>query len=529
MKRWLIVAIALPVSAQTLGSVLKDGIVIGGGNKKQAEAPPKQAPPAPQTQERRAVAAPEGPPAPAGDAAFQMSLPPGWRAQVQQNGAVVARSGDQASLILIAPVRAANGTASDWLRRAAAQALAPLLPNAQVTGVYPSRMGASGATAAVDFRSAAGPGRANILCFLGKGAGAVYVIAGPAATFGQQRGAMVAALRSFRFNGVTERRAAAGSAGGAAPAANLSFRRFQDPNEASFTVDVPVGWQVQGGTIRKNTVDVRSAVWIQSPDGQAVLRIGDTNIGTFAEPNPTMAMGGFREGSQYSPGYGTVMTVRRYLPGVVFAQEYAMGMARSLQASNFQMRENKQRPDLSQSNPNIGQSSTAGEVSFSCTRGGRENAGYTLAATSRMGNSGMYIWNMLTLVSWIAPPERAGEINAAFERMLKTFQINPQWARQQQQTTAETSRIVSETNDRVSKIITDSYWSRQRSQERSSERFSDYIRGRVRLQDPDTGETLEGTAGSNYYWRVRGTDTIVGSDTPDRPTNIDVSELEEIR
>ncbi|HBY63998.1 MAG TPA: hypothetical protein DEH78_29595, partial [Solibacterales bacterium] len=110
-----------------------------------------------------------------------------------------------------------------------------------------------------------------------------------------------------------------------------------------------------------------------------------------------------------------------------------------------------------------------------------------------------------------------------------TFRVSPQWFGAQQQTTAETSRIVSQTNEQISRTISDSYWSRQRTQDRTNRNFSDSIRGVVRLRDPDTGEELEGTAGKNYYWRVRGTNTIVGQDTPTPPPTIDVTELEQVR
>lgn len=528
MKRGCVTAVlmASALDAQTLGGLLRDGIVVGGGGKKGAATQPPAASTPPASTSPAAAPAPT--PA-TGDPGFRMNLPPGWRAQLLQSGAVIGRSADQNSLILIGPLNAPAGmTAQDWLRRSAAASLQNLLPGAQLSGVFPSRLGRGGAMATFDYRSAAGPGKATMLCFLSGSAGAAYVIAAPAASFTQQRPGMIAALRSFQFTGVTERRAPA-AGGAAAPAVQLSFRRFSDPNENSFSVDVPVNWQVQGGTIRKNSVDVRSAVRLQSPDNAIAIVVGDTNIGTFCEPSQTLAMTGFREGSQYSPGYGTVMIIRRYIPGVQFAQEYAGVMARGFGASSLQMREAKQRPDLSQSNPNINQASTAGEVAFTSVRNGQENAGYVLASTSRMalpGDTG--IWNVITLVGWMAPPSATGTVNAVLDRLMRSFQINAQWARAQQQLTADTSRIVTETNNRVSQIITDSYWSRQRSQDRTSENFSDYIRGRVRLKDPETGEELEGTAGKNYYWRQRGTNTIVGSDTPDRPTNIDVTELEQI-
>ena len=108
--------------------------------------------------------------------------------------------------------------------------------------------------------------------------------------------------------------------------------------------------------------------------------------------------------------------------------------------------------------------------------------------------------------------------------------MNPAWVGQQQQTTMQTSQIVKETGDATSKIITDSYWARQRSQERTNRQFDDYIRGVVRLRDPESGEELEGVSGKNYYYRVPGTNNTVGTDATDFQTrNPDFTELEQVR
>jgi hypothetical protein len=43
----------------------------------------------------------------------------------------------------------------------------------------------------------------------------------------------------------------------------------------------------------------------------------------------------------------------------------------------------------------------------------------------------------------------------------EAFPKNPEWAAMRQNVTANTSQIVSRTNQEISKIISDSYWSRQ--------------------------------------------------------------------
>jgi hypothetical protein len=511
---------------QSLADLLKGGV-------KRGTPPPQQAPqpqqretqqqkqqPAPQLQEPSSLASP------AAGKGFRMQLPPGWRAELTQSRAVVARSGDAASAVIIAPVTAPERvTAYEYLRQYAAPGLRGWLPDATVTNVIPSRLGQTGALASLQFRTAAGPGRAAALLFMSGGLGTLYVIGAPVASFAQQRSALIQTLRSFSFEGVA---AQGGSGGQAAPAANINFTRFIDPNEGAFHCELPAGWKTQGGLVRKSTVDIRSFVRVSSPDGAIHLFVGDPDIGTFVTPNPTLEWTGFREGSSYSPGYGNVMIVRRYVPGLQFAQEYGARFASAMGATGLEVRDARPRPDLRPGQSTMAQAWNAGEVSFSCNLRGGEGAGYVLAATQLTAMYGSGLWNVVSLLGYAAPVGNVATANAVIDRMIRTFQINPNWAASQQQMTAQTTAIVSDTNEHVSKIITDSYWSRQRSLDRINRNFSDYIRGVVRLRDPETGEELEGRAGNNYYWRVRGTRTIVGNDSGNPPTKIDVTELQQI-
>lgn len=523
----LAAAAALLAQNPSLGDILKGGVK-KGGQTQPAPAPSKPATPAETAPRTMAPARAATATAPATGTGYRINLPAGWRSELTPNQAVVARSGDGSGIVVIAPVMAPGGmTPQDYLQRFLAMGVRSWFPEAAVVSVAPSRLGRSGALASVRFRSAVGPGQASALLFLGGGVGTLYMIGAPAASFAQMRPALIGILRSFSFDG--QGGSPEGRPSGAAASVQLSYTRFSDPYENSFSCDVPAGWSVKGGLVRKSTVDVRGFVRLSSPGGVSVF-VGDPEIGTFVTPTETLAMTGFREGSAYSPGYGNVMIVSRYVPGLQFAQNYASRIAASMGVSNLRARDARQRPDLSGGQNGMAQEAwTAGEISFEGVRDGRPVAGYVLAATKLTSMYGSGIWNVTTLVGYIAPAGQAAVPTAVIGRMMQTFRLNPQWFGQQQATTAQTSAIVTETNNRVSQIINDTYWSRQRAQDRASENFSDYIRGRVRLKDPDTGEELEGRAGNNYYWRVRGTNTIIGADTPNPPPTIDVTELEQVR
>ncbi len=507
-------SIALAASAQnpSLGDVIR-----GGAKPKPPAAAPKPVTSLPPQQRQESPAV-----QPSGKPGFRMSLPPGWRSGIAPSGMIAAQSPDGASLIFIAPVAAPAGAdAVSWMKQAGAAKLAGMLPQATLAGVGRTRSG-NGALSAVDYR---GPGRANAMVVLHGGVGTLYVIAAPAARFAQERPALVRILASFSFDG--EQQEGPGRAPAAQP--SLSFVRFEDPYERAFTTETPAGWSTRGGMIRKGPVDVRAFLRMQSPDG-VMVGVGDPELPPFVIPTQTMAMSGFGEGSNYSPGYGSSMRVARYLPGPVFAQQYAGNLVRGAGLEGCQVVDQRQRPEFSGTQQGLAtQTVTAGEVALRCRRGGQEVAAWVLAATQATTMQGMGMWHVTALVTYIAPVDRVALAEQAIARVASTFRVSPQWFGAQQQTTAETSRIVSQTNEQISRTISDSYWSRQRTQDRTNRNFSDSIRGVVRLRDPDTGEELEGTAGKNYYWRVRGTNTIVGQDTPTPPPTIDVTELEQVR
>ncbi len=503
--------------------------------QQQPQAPPPQAPgrrvaappAAPVNQARMAAVQPMSS---SGGAGYRLNLPPGWRSELTPNQAVVAQSGEGSGTVVIAPVMApGNVSAQEYLQRYVAQGIQRWFPNAQVTGVVPSRLGRAAALAALRYQTQAGPGRASALLYLGGGVGTLYIIGAPAATYGQAQPALIGILKSFSFDGQRGGGGEGRGPGAAPAAAQLSYTRFTDPYEGAFSCEVPAGWQVKGGTVRKTAVDVRAFLRLTSPAGVTVF-VGDPEIGTFVVPSQVSAMGGLREGSPYSPGYGSSMTIRSYIPGVQFAQEYARRVAGGLGLSEVRPKDVRQRPDLSGRENGVAQQAwTAGEISFEGMRQGRPVAGYVLAATKLVVIAETGMWNLTTLLGFVAPVDQAATATAAIQRVMQTFTVSSQWFGQQQQTTAKTSQIVTETNNRVSQGISDTYWARQRAQDRSHEGFSDYMRGRVRLKDPESGEEMEGRAGNNYYWRVRGTDTVVGGNDPTPPPAIDVTELEQVR
>jgi len=509
---------------QSLDQILNKGVVLPG---KKAPAPEKQRP-APTAKQPRSVASA----ASGGAASFKMDLPPGWRAQLAQNGAVVARGQDNLAVVIAPVPDAGDAPAANWLQARGAAALAPYVTNPAITRIYPSRVGPHAALAAFEFGDSTSPGTANVLCFVGGGVGTLYIIAGPKPLFLQARAGLVRILQSFSFAG---ERAEAGQAG-----QQTGFTRFQDPLEKAFTMDVPAGWKIEGGLLRKSPVDVRNYVWATSPDGSTVIRARDPAFGRFMVPDRTHEAIGVREGTNYQVGIGWTAFVLRYVSGPDFARQYAVKLISDLNASDLQTKAVKPRQDLAKSETATGGFSrietTAGEVEFTCSRNGQPCNGKVVAATRLelmssddplSGRQEFGGWTISYLASYLTPPERLAMTEQIFQHMLDSVHFSEEWGRMQTQIVvdaAQANRGLSQYRDR---ILDEVYRNRERSEERIHQNRIDAIRGVVRLRDPDTGQELEGVAGRNYYYRITGGDRAISTDREIRSP--DFTELEQIR
>lgn len=518
-------AAALSYGQQSLDQILKNGVVRPTSEQRQSPEPQPAAPsPAPGW---RATATRPAAAAPASGAGFRMDLPPGWQAQLSQNGAVVARAQDGDSAVVIAPVPDARGSAAEWLRTRGSAALGAYFKNAAVSAIYSSRTTPSAALASAEFAGVHGPGAAHVLYFVDGDVGTLYAVACPRQVMPQESGMLLGILRSFSFAG--EQSAGGGTAPGA-PAVN--FTKFRDPQESAFTVDVPAGWKVQGGMLRRSTLDFRPFVYAVSPDGATTIRLGDPALGTFTEPSQLLAMAGMREGMNYSPGYGNVWPIRRYLPGPQFAQAYAAKLAGEMQAANPHFQSVRPLPQFSSNaGAAMGITVSAGEADFTCTRDGRESGGSVYAATARMGMPGGgqgAIWFHVALAGFLSPVSEAPAINDVLLHMFKSWEWNPQWVGRQSQTAVETARIAHETSEYIAKVHDEAFWNNRRVHDKAMGNWSEYMRGVVRLRDPNTGEVIEGRAGKNHYYKLRGDDLHpVGTDREIQ--NPDFHELEQLR
>ena len=291
-----------------------------------------------------------------------------------------------------------------------------------------------------------------------------------------------------------------------AAAADAQWVKYADPNEHAFTIDVPAGWRVGGGSKRMSTVDIRSAVEVVSPDGAIELFYGDLDIPIFTVPSPLLAQAGLRPGMTYSPGYGNKFLIEPYANGQAFAAGWGQSRV-GRDCASVRRTSSKPRPDASQgidhvyAQYGIRTSILAGEASFTCSLKGQPGAAYVFAATELVQSPGSALWDVKTAVGFVSSAPRAAEAYALLGHMVASFAVDPAWAARQQQTAAQTERIIAQQNAIVANAIVQNG--------KTLAATSDLIVKGGQARSNATSNAIEG-----YDEKaVRGTSTYVNPDT----------------
>src|SRR5215469_9395013 len=100
---------------------------------------------------------------------------------------------------------------------------------------------------------------------------------------------------------------------------NIQWLRYNDSAEGAFDMEVPLGWQIQGGMYRFGYFDARWMMGARSLDGKVVILINDVNVPPYVLPSPLTG----REGQPYNKPQQMQMVVARFQEGQPYAEVYA--------------------------------------------------------------------------------------------------------------------------------------------------------------------------------------------------------------
>jgi hypothetical protein len=228
-----------------------------------------------------------------------------------------------------------------------------------------------------------------------------------------------------------------------------------DPVEHAFTVDVPKGWTIGGGTHRNAPMDARNFVNAQSPDGKIKVWVDDPNVLPHQEPHRTYEALGWHEGAIVQGPAGPLM-IERFRSGAQFAADYAVKRLcpRPQTLAAFDLRNETQREqveaDAMARKTGFPEQASAGEYVFRCG----EQSGYVYAVTvlARSLTGGPQIWGVTKLASFLADPSEADVARYTMNAMRASFRLDPAWeARYQQQIHDITGAVIEESN-RITRI-----------------------------------------------------------------------------
>jgi PQQ-dependent catabolism-associated CXXCW motif protein len=218
--------------------------------------------------------------------------------------------------------------------------------------------------------------------------------------------------------------------------AQVNFVEWVDPTERSFSVAVPQGWHVSGGTHWNGQTDARNFVRAQSPDGKLRVFIDDPDILGRQVPNPVHAQMGWVEGRVVQSPTGPLF-IQRFLTGSQYAQQHVTWRLcqkpRWIRTGDSFELSSKITAAIQPYAGSMGGTAraSAGETTFTCD----DDQGYvsatTVLATSSSGP--IQVWGVYKLSGFVSSdPMRSMQARYVMEHMMATFTVNPSWEKEYQ-------------------------------------------------------------------------------------------------
>ncbi|HET9409941.1 MAG TPA: hypothetical protein VFO39_22080 [Candidatus Sulfotelmatobacter sp.] len=286
--------------------------------------------------------------------------------------------------------------------------------------------------------------------------------------------------------------------------------RYTDNAEGAFSMEVPVGWQVEGGMYRFGYFDVRWMMDVRSLDGKVIIRIDDPNVPPYVLPGPHSGPAGHPaiRPKMYQ------MVVDDYREAQPYAESYAKRRFGPV-CTSF----NAKSADWTPTMPEDWQKadgvvkSTQASVAYECATSDGPRIVNVFARDTVIGNQGL--WLVDPIISILATPDRMPLARSMTQHMIDSWQKNPEWQQHQDEITrmglaqmqAEFGRFMQQMaayhqqreaamNQQVAK-----FEARQQAQADQVSSWGNILTGLTNLYDPVTGTQFQVFSGpkANYY------------------------------
>jgi hypothetical protein len=223
------------------------------------------------------------------------------------------------------------------------------------------------------------------------------------------------------------------------------FVQWIDPTEKAFTVEVPQGWTINGGTRWQGPTAARGFVTAESSEGRIHVFLDDPDIVGRQVPHPMYAQLGWKEGARLTAPSGDPLLIARFETGEQFAQHYiGMKLCPRPEITRMAPLQEDSRRITTEIAPyaramNAIAQASVGEASFRCS--GKE--GYTYATTlliSPPNPAGVHGWAVYKLAGYTVADPTAHELaRYVMYKMLASLTIDKTWEAQYQRKVQDTT------------------------------------------------------------------------------------------
>ena len=307
----------------------------------------------------------------------------------------------------------------------------------------------------------------------------------------------------------------------AAPAGTLSqaadsvhWVNYTDNAEGAFSMDVPVGWQVEGGMYRFGYFDVRWMMDVRSLNGSVIIRIDDPNVPPYVLPGPHSGPAGhpaIRQGMYQ-------MVVDNYREAQPYAEAYAKRRFGS-SCSSMTERASDWTSDVA---TELAKSARReDDRGLDCLR--LRDVGWTargecLCAGFVVGNDGL--WVVDPIISIIAKPDDLALAQQMTQHMIDSWQETPRWKDYQDQMTQmglqqikadfgrfmQQMQVYHQQREAAMNQQVAQFEARQQTQAAQVSSWGNTLTGLTNLYDQHTGTQFQVFSGpkSNYYMNGAG-------------------------
>jgi hypothetical protein len=256
---------------------------------------------------------------------------------------------------------------------------------------------------------------------------------------------------------------------------NVSWTTFTDPYESAFTIEVPRGWKVAGGVIRKIPLWPSLVLRILAPDRRTLLALGDPDAVPYNAP----------------------IAARDYVAR--FAQRAMSGACQGLKIGEV-----KDLPDIerffSSKAPGPYTKWSAAQAAFTCN-GDRQAdmSGGAIAVLQYMTT--LRGGHAQVLAAFVTTHGQEDQADQLLNHVFASLHENPQWSAQQSQTAQQ---------------LANGALARWQGEQRQFQQMDDAITNTAHFLGPN-GQRYDLDSRPRYQWLTPDGQTV-GTDTPTPPS-----------